>query len=108
MNMRDVTSSKALKGFIKGSLFIIGLFIVFSFGIISFVLCYNNYFIDKVFTLILIFAFFIFIFFFIIYFGFYFLVNNNYKKLYKDLCIKNEEYKQKIHDIEKLIKYVLR
>jgi uncharacterized BrkB/YihY/UPF0761 family membrane protein len=108
METQDILNSKSLKRFIKGSFVIIGLFAVLSFGIATLVLYYNDFLIDKAITLILIIAFFILFFLLIIYFSFYYLVNDNYKKLYEDLYIKNEEYKQKIDDMEKLIKYILR
>jgi len=95
----DFIKSKSLKGIINGSFVIFGFFIILSFGIASFVLYYKDGLIDKVFTLILIFAFFILfiylIVFSIIYFSFYYLVNDNYKKLYEDLCKKEEDYYKK-------------
>ena len=104
METHDILNSKLIKGFVNNSLLIIGLFIVLSCGIVSFVLFFDSNFIDKVFKFILILACFILIIFiiifFIVFYSFYCLVELNYKKLYESSYIKYKEILLKMQKVK--------
>ena len=105
MRTQDVTNSKVLKGFVKGSLVIIGLFIVLSCGVASLVLLYKYCPVDIVFKLISILAVFILIFLLIVLLivllSFCCLTELQYKKLLESSCTKYENIFRKMAEMSK-------
>jgi len=106
METPDILNSKSLKGFIKGSFVIVGLFVVLSFGFATLVLLFaknhvNNLFYDwKIFLLILVLTNFPIIVFLIVFSSFHCFVK---KKLCVSSCNKYERSLLKIHEIKPLI-----
>jgi len=93
-------NEKSLKGFIKGSLVIAGLYFVLSYGVITLLVSKDINNLDcKVFSLIIIFA----ILPLIVFFGLSFLV----KSFYRSLCNKYEVPLLKIHKKEAIVEACL-
>ena len=102
MKTQDVSNSKVLKGFTKGSLVIIGLFVVLYCGIAALVLNSGTDFRDKISTLILILV--LASLPIILFFGFLYFVKSYYKKLFGSLGIKYEEIHHKVHKLKKMLR----